>query len=318
MKFLFFDIECACVYKFAAKICAFGYVLTDENFQVLEREDVLLNPRGRFHLTDKREKKGIVLPYRYEDFKQYPTFPAQYERLKSLLEDKDHLVCGHATLNDVNYLNLETKRYKLPSFSFEFYDTQFFYMNVKGDFARQSGLGAVAEELKVEFIPHRAVDDAYATMRVCEALCKRENATLPAFLDRFLIRPGRIKDYKIENLTSLGLTKFQNERKEIRAAHSKAHEEFYRYVNKHMNRRKRGGSLEGKVFCFSKDIEEDMETSKKLLEAIFSHGGAYTSHPTECNVYIAREDGEMRGQSALTAGAVIIPFDSIRPSLEEV
>ena len=145
MKYVFFDIECACVFKSVAKICAFGYVLTDEQFNVLEREDILLNPKGKFHLTDRKGREGLVLPYEYEDFKTYPPFPAAYARIKALLEDKEHIVLGHATLNDVNYLNLETRRYKLPSFRFDFYDTQFFYMNTQKCFTRQLGLGAMAE-----------------------------------------------------------------------------------------------------------------------------------------------------------------------------
>ena len=37
MKYVFFDIECACVYKRVSKICAFVYVLTDDNFYFLVR-----------------------------------------------------------------------------------------------------------------------------------------------------------------------------------------------------------------------------------------------------------------------------------------
>ena len=48
---------------------SFGYVLTDEKFNVLEREDILLNPKGKFHLTDRKGRAGLVLPYDYEDFK---------------------------------------------------------------------------------------------------------------------------------------------------------------------------------------------------------------------------------------------------------
>ena len=106
MKYVFFDIECACVYKNTAKMCAFGYVVTDGKFQVIEREDILLNPKGKFHLTDRKGREGLVLPYEYEDFKKYPVFSAEYPRIKALLEDKDAVVLGHATVNDVNYLNL--------------------------------------------------------------------------------------------------------------------------------------------------------------------------------------------------------------------
>ena len=317
MKYVFFDIECACVYKNTAKICAFGYVLTDEAFHVLEREDILLDPKGKFHLTDRKGREGIVLPYVYEDFKKYPPFPAAYARIKALLEDKDHIVLGHATLNDVNYLNLETRRYKLPSFRFSFYDTQFFYMNTQKCFTRQLGLGAMAEELGVEFTPHRAVDDAYATMRVCQALVRREGLTGVAELAaRYRIRAGRIARGRIEPCGSEGLKNYLAARDEEREKRARAHEEFYRYVNKHMHRRAKGGSLEGKVFCFSKEVEEEVPMSVHLVAAIFASGGKYTSRPNECNVYIARGQGGVRFQNAVTAGATFVPLDRLEHALE--
>ena len=131
MKYVFFDIECAAVFKNVAKICAFGYVVTDEQFNVLAREDILLNPKGKFHLTDRKGGDGIV-----------PDFIVGSD------------VLGHATMNDVKYLNLETHRFHLPPLRFAYYDTQFLFMNITGDYSRQCGLGAIAEALHVQFTPH--------------------------------------------------------------------------------------------------------------------------------------------------------------------
>ncbi len=315
MKYVFFDIECACVFKNVAKMCAFGYVVTDENFALLEKNDLLINPRGKFHLTDRKGKEGLVLPYAYEDFKKYPPFPAAYKKIKRLLEDKDALVFGHATLNDVNYLNLETKRYHLPSFRFHWHDTQFFWMNTENSFERQVGLGVMAEALGVEFVPHRAADDAFATMKVCEALCKREGLSVLQLIEKYGIRAGKIENYGIRVPDSEGLHRHIAEKESQREAHAKAHEAFYRVVNKHMNRRKKGGTLEGKVFCFSKDVEDEVEISTKLVRAIFEAGGRYTSHPSECNVYIARGAGGVRYQNAMGAGAAFIPLDQIEAAM---
>lgn len=315
MKYVFFDIECACVFKNVAKICAFGYIVTDEAFNVLQREDILLNPKGKFRLTDRKGHEGLVLPYEYEDFKKYPVFPSAYGKIKKLLEDKDSIVLGHATLNDVNYLNLETRRYKLPSFCFNFHDTQFFFMNTENCFTRQWGLGAMAEVLGVEFTPHRAVDDAYATMRVCQAICGRENTDVEGLAARYGIRAGRIEGYTIRPCASTGLRSYLAERDEQKEKRARAHEEFYRFVNKNMHRRKKGGSLEGKVFCFSKDIEDDVTLSLKLAAAIFNAGGRYTSHPAECNVYIARGQGGVRYQNAVEGGAAFIPLDKLEGAL---
>lgn len=318
MKYVFFDIECACVYKSVAKICAFGYVVTDEAFKVLAREDILVNPKGKFRLTDGKGREGLVLPYEYESFKQYPTFPEVYPKIKALLEDKDVWVVGHATMNDVNYLNLETRRYRLPPFRFKFYDTQFLYMNVTGDFKRQCGLGAMAEELGVEFTPHRAADDAYATMRVCEALCKREQSNLPGLARRYGVRAGRIEDGKILPASSRPYTAYLEEREREKERRAKAHDQFYRFVNRGMCRRKRGGSLEGKIFCFAKDIETDVPMSVNLVGAIFNAGGMYTSHPSECNVYIAREEEGACYRIAMEGGAAFIPLDRLQHALEGV
>ena len=46
MKYLSFDIECADGGK--ATICSFGYVIADEQFRVLKKEDIVLNPDGKF------------------------------------------------------------------------------------------------------------------------------------------------------------------------------------------------------------------------------------------------------------------------------
>ena len=318
MKYVFFDIECACVYKSVAKICAFGYVVTDGEFRVLEREDILIDPKGKFHLTDRKGREGIVLPYAYVDFKKYPPFKAAYPKIKSLLEQKDALVIGHATLNDVKYLCLETKRFKLPSFDFEFYDTQFFYMNAQKSFSRQCGLETMAKDLGVEFTPHRAEDDAYATMRVCEALCKREGTNAEGLIDRYGIRAGKLSGYQIRNVDSDGLKHYSAEREEQKERQARLHREFYRFVNRQMNRRSIGGELEGHVFCFSKDLEEETAISLKLAGAIFAAGGKYTSHPADCNVFISREAGGVRYQCAIDSGAAFIPLEKFKSALKGV
>lgn len=317
MKYVFFDIECACVFKSVAKICAFGYVVTDEQFNVLVREDVLLNPRGKFHLTDRKGGEGIVLPYEYEDFKKYPAFPSAYEKIKALLENKEHIVVGHATMNDVKYLNLETRRYNLPSLRFAYYDTQFFYMNVTGDYSRQYGLEAIANDLNVEFTPHRAVDDAYATMRVCEAICKREGLGVAALAARYAIRAGRTEGGKTFQTDSAGHKAYLAEREKKRKEKAKAREKFYRFVNSNMPRRKRGGSLEGKVFCFEKEIENNVEVSIKLVAAVFNAGGKYTSHAKDCNVFIAQTEESACRKIALENGAAVIPIEHFKRVLEQ-
>ncbi len=286
MKYLFFDIECAGVFKNVAKICAFGYCLTDEQFHILEKEDILINPQGGFHLTDRKGEQGIVLPYKYEDFKKYPTFKQQAERIYGLLQDRDTLVVGHAVQNDVKYLNLESHRFHLPSFVFSFADTQFLYMNVIGDFSRQYGLGAIAERLGVEFTPHRAVDDAYATMKVAQALCKSENRSLLELMEKYEVKAGRIENYEITLNTSTGAERYKKEREEAKAARDKARAQFHIFADKERRKRAKEGKLKNKTVCFSHALELDTPLAKKLLKGAFALAANITYRAEECDLYV--------------------------------
>lgn len=289
MKYLFFDIECAGVFKNVAKICAFGYCLTDEQFHILEKEDILINPQGGFHLTDRKGEQGIVLPYKYEDFKKYPTFKQHAERIYALLQDSDTLVVGHAVQNDVKYLNLESHRFHLPSFCFRFADTQFLYMNVIGDFSRQYGLGVIAERLGVEFTPHRAVDDAYATMKVAQALCKAEDCTLQGLIDKYAVTTGRIENYEITQTTSVALQTYKAERERAKEERERARAQFHIFVDKEKRKRAKEGKLKDKTVCFSHPLELQTALAKKLLKATFENAGKITYRAEECDLYVCFE-----------------------------
>ena len=307
MKYLFFDIECSVVSKNAAKICAFGYCLTDEKFNILEKEDILINPQGGFHLTDRKGTQGLVLPYEYSNFKKYPTFTQVAERIYALLHDEDTLVAGHATMNDVKYLNLESKRFNLPSFHFAFTDTQFVYMNRKGDFSRQFGLGAIAEELGVEFTAHCAVDDAYATMKVAEAMCKEEGLTFLQLLEKYEITLGKIEDYEIAQMSSTALVEYKAAQERRKEEREQKKAEFYRFFDREKRKRKKEGKLKGQTVCFSHPLELELELSKKLLTAVFAEAGYFTSKAEECDIYVCFEgENGARLKSAQARNSKII------------
>ena len=311
MKYLFFDIECSVVSKKAAKICAFGYCLTDEKFNLLEKEDLLINPQGGFHLTDRKGTQGLVLPYEYGKFKNYPTFSQYAEKIYGLLQDKDTLVMGHATMNDVKYLNLESKRFQLPSFAFNFGDTQFLYMNRIGDFSRQFGLGGIAEALGVEFVAHRAVDDAYATMKVAEAICRAEGvADLAELVKKYRITLGRIEDYEITQTMSAGLKAYRLEQEKKKEEREQAKTAFYRFLDKEKRRRAKDGLLKNKSVCFSHPLEIELPLSKKLLTAAFAEGAFFTSKAEECDIYVCFEgEGGQRLKTVQNRKAKVLTVD---------
>ena len=62
MKYLFFDIECANCFDGKGKICEFGYVQTDENFSIIEKESFKINPCAPF------DKKGFEFNKKVSEF----------------------------------------------------------------------------------------------------------------------------------------------------------------------------------------------------------------------------------------------------------
>ena len=320
MNYLFFDIECAGVFKDKAKICAFGYCLTDEQFHIIEKQDLLINPQGNFHLTDRKGEQGIVLPYKYADFKNYPTFLQRADKIYSLLQDKNTLVVGHAVQNDVKYLNLESKRFHLPSFRFSFADTQFIYMNAIGDFSRQFGLGAIAESLGVDFTAHKAVDDAYATMRVAQTLCQRESVSLLGLIEKYSVRLGEISDYEITQTTSTGFEEFKRNREREKEAREKARASFHIFADREKRKRAKDGKLKNKTVCFSHAVELQTATAKKLLIKAFALGARVTFRAEDCDLYICLDDETgQRKNSVIERGAKIFSpedFDEYTESLQ--
>ena len=206
------------------------------------------------------------------------------------MEGEDKLVFGHAAVNDVKYLCLETRRYKLPSFSFRFADTQVMYMAMTNTFDRQAGLEALTEIFEVEYTPHCAADDAYATMKIAEAMCDKEGKTLPELIEHCRLRLGKIGDYQFSGCSSQARAKYISDKAKAKREKGERRAKFndfvYGYRVKPQSR-----EFKGRRFSFSRSIEEDVPLAKRLVKAIVARGGRYSMKLSGCNVFI-EEDGD--------------------------
>ena len=166
-------------------MCSFGYVITDEYFNILEKADILINPEAIFHTgawsKKNREKDpGIELAYPKERFKANPTFPGRYERIQRLLQHDDRKIIGFSHHNDALFLTVACKRYELPVIDYKFYDAQEIFGESR-NIVNQVALNAIAEALEVDLsklVQHRSDDDAEASMLVTKALCEDLGLTI--------------------------------------------------------------------------------------------------------------------------------------------
>lgn len=84
MKYVYFDIECASNIDGKAKICSLGYVVTDSSFNILEKDDLVINPN-----IERKDYSAYVMnnivKYTIEELESKQNFPFFYEKIKHLL-----------------------------------------------------------------------------------------------------------------------------------------------------------------------------------------------------------------------------------------
>lgn len=273
MNYLFFDIECANCFGGHGKICSFGYVLADMNFNIIEQKDILINPASKFHLGRKGQEE-IVLGYDKEEFKKSPKFDFFYDRIKQLLESPDVMIFGHSVNNDINFLLSECVRYKKPYFTFKAYDTQILHRHFMPE-SQLNGLGKICEsfEIVVENL-HRSDYDAYLTMRVAKKLCEQLHASMEELLERC---PNCY--YSVENGACVNHY--------ITISYSKKLIDYARFVKP--DRRLLGKSeVKNKTFSFSLDFEKDKyKQALFLVNAIRRQAGNYTTKLSKMQYFLA-------------------------------
>ena len=186
MRLLFFDTECSNCFDGKGKICEFGYILTDSDFNVIKKDNMIINPGAVF------DKKGfaiqkIKLSCPYSEYYKKEKFTAYYEEIKALLTANDIIAVGHATHFDAKYILNDCVRYGLPSFNYSFIDTQEVARQIYG---RETRLRLI--ELYSDFFPeksheqiHSAVSDAELTKEVLKYMCDDKKMTFSELIKRY-------------------------------------------------------------------------------------------------------------------------------------
>lgn len=199
MDYMFYDIEAS----EGSSMCSFGYVITDENYNIIDKEDILMNPEAMFHTgawsAKNREKyPGITLAYPNSEFKKQPTFPYFYEKIKSLIQAENRVIIGFSHANDAGFLSRACKRYGLSFIDYEFLDIQNLYceyINQKNQVALENLLGELGVEIN-EYTLHKSDDDSEITMLAARELCKRLNFDINTLADTYKMTRGCVKDGK--------------------------------------------------------------------------------------------------------------------------
>ena len=182
--YMFFDIEC-CDGK---HICSFGYVICDQNFNLLDKKDILINPEKPFVLGPPGCVARVNLAHKAHEFKNQPKFTFVYPEIKNLIGKQWRMLLGHSIRNDVRFLNQACMKENIEPFNIRTFDTQQYYKDLKRD-RNPMSLERIIAELGIHadgLIPHKSCDDAHLAMLVMKEICAQYKKTL----DDCLIEQG--------------------------------------------------------------------------------------------------------------------------------
>lgn len=276
MKYLAFDIEAANGYQLSS-ICSVGVVIADEQFNVISRENIWINPKTKYNLNGTREKVGIDLGLDKALLDASPDFKQVYDKIKSLLTDKQYVVLGHAVDADVRMLNKACERYRLPSIDFEFICSQLLYKMYKGD-KEVKGLGKIANDLGITFHQHNSEEDAYVTMLTLKYLVEDSGLSVDQLLDKYHIKKGTNVNFELSRPVSLIGQVSKKKLTQVAIEKIKAYVATVKKVS---------NEYSGTAFCLARSLElSDSDQLYNVIKTIVQKGGRYTAKLFKGNVYV--------------------------------
>ncbi|MFA6830430.1 MAG: 3'-5' exonuclease [Bacilli bacterium] len=310
MNYVFFDCECSNCLKGEGKICSFGYVKTDENFNIIKKKDTLMNPDAPFRLGDAAHGNGIRLAYPLFRFTSCHTFPTYYEEIKKLLETPDTLAFGFAVTQDVSYLAYTCKRYNLPVFNFRFYDIQLLEKIIHQN-KNPNGLDTLINQYKIEPSTfHRSDDDAFMTMEVLRGILNENSISVPQM----------IQIYPEPLCTSADFVKVLEQRR-VQKARKKALNEKIDQMFISLDKispvlSDYDSNFAKKAFYFDyKMLSYRLDKIRLLATMIKRKGGYITRNPNKADRLVVEKGKGVSNTIQLKEEAQILSFDQISADL---
>lgn len=299
MKYIFFDIECANCFGGSGKMCEFGYVITDEQFRILEKNLYWINPNAPFDWYVQKN----MLAYSAEEYRFSDAYPIVFPKIKRLFDLPDTMIVGHTVDADAGYLNDEARRYDLPFFNYTFYDVKEMY-TAYANTSRSISLEQIGEELGSDGPEHahRSVDDAQATANTVRAMCSSLGVS---FSDLVSLCPDAIGKTENGIVWTPVRERAEAKRKEAFEAmirenriEKRAAKLFTRFRNAvRINVRSRS-ALFGMKICFSRNYEDDhLKEMMFLVRKIADLGAECIGKATACDFFVRYDVIDKNGET---------------------
>lgn len=266
-SFVFFDCECANTFEGVGKICSLGYVICDDDLNIIESEDVVMNPECDFDWYLLSGKGECKLAYSKDYFRIKPNYESYYKDIKKLFTTGNRYIAGFAVSNDVGFVNDACERYELPYIQFRAFDLERY---LERKYEKKQKLVEWAEEFGVnvaKYQSHKSEDDAIMTMLCLKAECMRTGQSVEAILTS---REG--KECFVSNEQIL-------EQAAERAYRREMTEKIKRLYGK-KSPMPHFKTVTGERFELDSKILRDVDYAFELVKKIYDNGGITGEHLT--------------------------------------
>jgi DNA polymerase III epsilon subunit-like protein len=287
MDYLFFDVECANCFEGTGKLCEFGYVLTDQQFNIIKKENLLINPSAKFDPYVIKK----MLNFTEQEYAKNPRFDKFYDKIIGLITAKDRLVIGHTVGGDAKYVGSDCMRYKLDPPDFEHVDIVEIYKGIN-DQKDAVSLAKMSELFQIE-VPenvHCALVDAELTMLCAKAMVENSGQTLLELIEKYPRAKGKLENYKQEytrkklhkqfliDLKRKGIKEMTGEQKSLL-------NDFRRFARS--KGKPKRSALSFKRVCISYNYEGyNFADMLKIVQLVASHGGKVIGRATKCDIFV--------------------------------
>lgn len=307
MKFLFFDIECSNCFGGIGKMCEFGYVLTDDKFNILKMNDIPMSPGKsrdcRFHLQGRKKKDNIELAYNEEYYYECKEFPSFYEKINGLFSDSETICFAFSASNDIMHLYNSCKRYGLKIFQYNCYDVQKIsdrYLKSENSVnLKHTHIELVGSQKTVKYQEHLSRDDARMTADILEAICSSKNKTPDQLL----------KECEFAKIDSNEFIKTWINKQKAKENRTKAHNLYKNEASRNLKNQ----DLEehkGKRYNVSGKLKSEPDLLKSLIDQIKASGKIVVDDIRKTDVFVAMNEEDksrlMKNISELYDGEYVL------------
>lgn len=275
-KYLSFDIECCD----GVHMCEFGYVIFDSDFNLLEKNDILINPEHEFRLTGRPHEDDLYLHFSEDEYKAAPIFGDVYEKIKNIILNTEYTIVGFSMNNDSGFLATACERYDKEPIKFEYYDFQKMYRGYTKSKQRPS-VERVVSELGIEGITlHKSDDDAYAVMLGLKAIAGKEDKGLADTI-RYLQKLSGAFNREI------ALGRIESQKQRMLNGSNKAQKEYLNHYLHRLDEQYFSSSNNKKKLCIGANFQKYFFNEfLALLELIYKGGGEFIGKASECDIFV--------------------------------